>query len=51
MEKIRNRRIDMKEIERERKEGEGLWERIEASERDLQEGERWEKIKNASYNV
>lgn len=43
LEKIRNREIDVKEIERERGEGGGLWERIKGFERDLQKRERRNK--------
>lgn len=28
-----------------------LWKRIEESKRNLQQGERWERIRNARYNV
>lgn len=34
----------MKEMERGRGEGKELWEKIEETMKDLQEGERWEKL-------
>lgn len=46
-----DRGINVKEMERKRREIEELWKRIEESEKSFQKKERWKRIRNARYNI
>lgn len=41
----------MRKMKRGRGERDGLWERFEKTEKNIQEKERWEDIRDTRYNV
>lgn len=45
------RRVEIRKVGKQEEEAGMLWEKIERRERDLQDMERWGRIRESKYNV